>query len=73
MSEKLAEYWSNVCLGYALVLFGTSVLGYLSEKGAGGLGPVVTAGVVMLLLVGLGAWFARRSARSVAEHSKKGL
>lgn len=59
--EKLAEYWSNACLGYALVLFGTSVLGYLSDTSSERVWPVIVAGVVMLALVGTGAWLATRS------------
>lgn len=71
MSRKFAEYVSNACLGYALVFFGTVVLGVLlpevtAELEAGddpNLVAVVLSGAVMLFLMIVGAWFAVKSER----------
>ncbi len=68
--RKLAEYASNVLLGYALVIFGTNVLnvgiGYATNPIQAALSLHVIAVVIgswfsMVLLLLVGAWFASRS------------
>jgi hypothetical protein len=67
LKEKLAEYWANVCLGYALVLFGANILEQWSAGSSGGRkASLVISGLLMVALLILGAWLAARS-RSVEE------
>lgn len=60
MKESVAEYWANVCLGYALVLFGANVLEQWSG-GSANAWSLVISGVLMVGLLILGAWLAARS------------
>lgn len=60
LTEKMAEYWANACVGYALVLFGANILEQASASSSG-LGALLISGVLMVALLILGAWLVARS------------
>lgn len=69
MSRKVAQYCSQACLAYALVLLGATILDGFAGSAAGPHSlpwransfAAALACLVSLLLLVLGAWFAKRS------------